>query len=97
VIDSPTPIDGEEGVGVPAVNSELVVTVDDAAEIFVSGVVALSFTLSSKVYEVLAVRVSPGIVHVSVAPPVAPLPLADAPHWVAFAYPLPVATSHCQE
>jgi hypothetical protein len=38
----------DAGVGAPAVNAELTVTIDEAGDVFVSGVEALSVTLSSK-------------------------------------------------
>jgi hypothetical protein len=98
VTDCPRSIVGDVGVSAPAVSAELVVTVEDAVDVFVSGVDALSVTFSSKEYELAAVSVSPGIEHVSVAPPIAPLPLAEVPHSVALAYvPPSIAMSHCQE
>jgi hypothetical protein len=84
---------------VGAVNAELTVTVEDAAELCVSGVVALSVTWSSNAYALPGDSVLSGIVQVSRMPPVASVPLAAAPHWVAGTKPPApfTSTSHCQE
>ena len=58
-----------------AVSVVLTATLDDAGEIAVSGALALSVTLSSKVYVEPAVRALDGTEHVTGLPAVAPVPL----------------------
>ena len=65
-----------------AVSAELTVTVKEAADVAVSGAVALSVTCNSKEYVLPTARVLAAMLHVSVAPPAAPLPLFTA-HCVA--------------
>ena len=67
-----------------AVSPECTVTVGEAVDVAVTGVVALSVTFSSNAYVLPAVSVLAAMLHVSVAPPIAPLPLFTA-HWVAAA------------
>ena len=67
-----------------AVSAVLTVTVADAADVVVSGVVALSVTFSSNAYVDPTVSVLAPMLHVSVAPPAAPAPLFTA-HCVAVA------------
>jgi len=84
-------------VGLPPDRSELTITVGDFGEICVSGDVALSVTCNSKVYVSPAVKVFAATAHVSVAPPLAPVPLFAA-HSVASALAPPLTEiSHCQE
>jgi hypothetical protein len=72
------------------------VTVRDGADTSVSGAVALSVTLSSKLYVSPTVSVPPAIVQVTV-PDEAPEPLLTA-HWVARTYAPPLTeTHHCHE
>ncbi|MGI0156686.1 MAG: hypothetical protein ACREDE_11225, partial [Thermoplasmata archaeon] len=79
-------------------SAELVVTVTDGADDFASGGAPLSVTFHSKVYEVLAARVSAGIEHVSVDPALAPPPLSEPPQSAALVYVPPlVAIIHRQE
>ena len=58
-----------------AVRAEWTVTVEDAADVVLSGVVALSVTCSSKLYVLPPVSVLPAMLHVWMAPAMAPLPL----------------------
>ena len=89
---------GDEGLGDPAdVSAAVTVTVEDAPDVTVSTVDALSVTWSSKVYVLPAVNVLAAMLHVSVAPASAPLPLGTA-HCVADPYdPELILTSHCHE
>ncbi len=76
-----------------AVSIEATVTVEDAAEVWVSGVFALSVTCNSKVYVSPAVSVLPGMSQVTVAPAEAPVPLLTA-HWVVATYVPPFTDTH---
>jgi hypothetical protein len=58
--------------------------VEDAPDVCVSGVEALSVTLNSKLYVSPTVSVLAAIEQVSVVPPAAPEPLFTA-HWVVAA------------
>ena len=65
-----------------AVSAECTVTVEEAPDVDVSDVVALSVTCNSNAYVFPAVNVLAATLHVSVAPPLAALPLFTA-HCVA--------------
>ena len=84
------------GVG-GAVRAEFTVTVAEDNEAVVSATVALSVTWSLKLYVAPTVRVPPTIVHVSVAPANAPVPLFVL-HCVAAPYAPPLTeTNHSHE
>ncbi|MFI5413872.1 MAG: hypothetical protein ACHQ0I_04735, partial [Candidatus Lutacidiplasmatales archaeon] len=80
-----------------ATSAERTMTADDAGEVWLSGVDALSRTSNRKAYVSPTVKVPPAITHCSTAPELAPLP-PFRPHWVAAPYAPPLtATNHFQE
>jgi hypothetical protein len=68
-------MEGDVGVTAPAESAAYTVTVEDAPDVCVSAVVALSVTFNSKLYVSPAVRVLAVIEQISVAPAAAPMPL----------------------
>jgi len=78
------------------VNAEATETVAELAEVCISAEVALSVTWSLNAYVFPAVSVLAPMLHVSIAPAIAPTPLL-VPHCVAAPYAPPLTEmSHCQ-